>query len=83
MGFCNSWAGRSYNQQQCISKLWFGLDKQHWVLVLNINFYIFTQQQFRADSWSIPNHRKALFVGRHTKRHPVTFKLLKRKTEKI
>jgi hypothetical protein len=38
MGFCNSWAGRSYNGQVCTSKLLFGQDKRHWASVLNIIF---------------------------------------------
>ena len=36
IGFCNSWAGRSYNRQQYTSQLLFGQDKQHWALVHNI-----------------------------------------------
>lgn len=38
MGFCNSWAGRSYNQHRYKSQLCFVQDKQHWALVLNIIF---------------------------------------------
>jgi hypothetical protein len=60
MGFYASWAEGTYNEQRCISKLWFGLKFFNWAFEYIFLHLFFNRQRFRADGILIPNLHKAL-----------------------